>query len=206
MNLRKLFSRKATQTGPVAAAAAPAARDTDSEGSADAPSDGGGNVIAFPLRPDWYEFSPEARPAVTPDAVRFKGMMNEPEITAFFHENYFAYGRHNGSHYRNHEALEQGRQARIAQFQNVLTELFERKQTKINKLQSELLAIEGISPLTSAQLRLACEHLKRDIEVLREQSDLASSGKGWIREALNRYETGFAKGLREALEFDLLAR
>ena len=57
----------------------------------------------------------------------------------------------------------------------------------------------------SAQLRLACDHLQRDIRLLHEQVDAAATGKGWILEPLQRYHIGFTKGLREALEFELIA-
>jgi hypothetical protein len=35
--------------------------------------------------------------------------------------------------------------------------------------------------------------------------DRACEGKGWVLEALNQYQIGFGKGLREAVEFELLA-
>jgi hypothetical protein len=34
---------------------------------------------------------------------------------------------------------------------------------------------------------------------------LAEGGKGWVLEALNRYQMGFQKGMREAVEFELMA-
>ncbi len=42
-------------------------------------------------------------------------------------------------------------------------------------------------------------------DTLREQFESAGQGKGWVLEALNRYQIGFGKGLREAIEFELLA-
>ena len=167
------------------------------------------NVVTFPLRADWYESRLTQQPHVseepmTPDELRFRGLLTSPEIAAFFAENYFAYGRHNGANYRNHEALQQGRQERISRFQNIVEGMIGRRQTKIHKIKSELLAIEGISPLTTSQLNLAAEHLEGEIVSLREQIQLAYSGQGWVREALVRYETGFAKGMREALDFDML--
>jgi hypothetical protein len=44
------------------------------------------------------------------------------------------------------------------------------------------------------------------MNVLREQIALADSGKGWVLEALNRYQIGFGKGVREAIDFELLGR
>ena len=42
------------------------------------------------------------------------------------------------------------------------------------------------------------------MNTLRDQQALAAGGQGWVLEALNRYQIGFGKGLREALEFQLL--
>ena len=101
--------------------------------------------------------------------------------------------------------LDQGKQSITSQFQNKLTEVIERKQEKLNKLESEIIAIEGVSSAMSAQLRLACDQLRRDINLLQEQIAAAADGKGWILEPLQRYHIGFTKGLREAIDFELLA-
>ena len=209
MNLAKILFRKlagaaSTEAGPsTSSPAAEAAGPTNP--SAELP----GNVVSFPLRADWpggAESDGPHSPAPGPDEIRFKGLISAPELSRFFGTDFFAYGRHNGARCRNREALEQGRQERITQFQGAVATLIGRKQAKLDRLGMEMLAIEGISPVTSAQLRLAGEHLERDIRLLTEQTELAGTGNGWIREALHRYETGFARGLREALEFDLLVR
>lgn len=138
-------------------------------------------------------------------AYRFIGLTNAPELTSFFEENFFAYGRHAGANNRSQEALQLGRQEQIAKFQNRLNDLAERKQAKVNRLMSEMIAIDGVSPSISAQLRLAKEQLEREIVQLRDQMDLAAEGKGWILEALNRYQIGFLKGLQTVIDFELLA-
>lgn len=176
---------------------------------ADEPAVSADNVVALPAGLDdkWpgagVQDSPSASPA--PASFRFTGLMNAPELTAFFQENYFGLGRHNGAHYRTQEALELGRQSLIAKMQNALTDLAERRRAKMNRLQSEMIAIEGVSPSMSAQLRLACEQLQREMALLQDQVESAAAGKGWVLEALNRYQTGFAKGLREVIDFELLA-
>jgi len=166
------------------------------------------NVIALPIN-NWNGPTPIPDDTLpfqqVPPPIRFKGLLNAPELEAFFQENFFGYGRHTGSKFRTQEILDQGKQSITSQFQNKLTELIERKQEKLNKLQSEIIAIEGVSNSMSAQLRLACDHLQRDIRLLREQVEAAATGKGWILEPLQRYHIGFTKGLREALEFELIA-
>ena len=131
--------------------------------------------------------------------------MNAQEITDFFNENYFGLGRHNGSNFRTQEALDLGKRSLISRFQNTLADLLESKQAKINKLQNQLVAIEGISASMTKQLKLACEHVEREIQVLQDQIESASSQKGWVLEALNRYQLGFMKGLNDAIEFEFLA-
>jgi len=54
-------------------------------------------------------------------------------------------------------------------------------------------------------LQLACERLEREIGVLRSEILAAADGKGWILEALNQYQMGFLRGVKTAIEFQLLA-
>jgi hypothetical protein len=207
MNLAIRLFRKWTAAASTETAAASAAPAQEATSKAHPLSDMYGNVVSFPLRADWPAGAADdglGHPPGTPDDVRFKGLLGTPELSRFLGTDLFAYGRHNGARCRNREALEQGRQERITQFQGAVATLIGRKQAKLDRLGIEMLAIEGISPVTSAQLRLAGEHLERDIRLLTEQTELAGAGNGWIREALHRYESGFARGLREALEFDLL--
>lgn len=132
------------------------------------------------------------------------GLMDTFELKAFFAENFFGLGRHNGSTYRTQEALAQGKQGMVSRFQNTVATLIEQRQAKIDRLRNMQLQTEGVCATTAAQLDLAQSRLERDISVLREQIAQAENGKGWVLEALNRYQIGFGKGLREAIDFELL--
>lgn len=172
------------------------------------------NVVKLPVKPQKIDHSasgpleyppmPGVASGLAP--VRHKGLMNSPELEAFFQDNHFGLGRHNGASYRSHEALELGKRSLIARFHNVLGDLIARRQEKLNKMQMELIAIEGVSPTMSAQLRLACEQVQSEVVLLEKQVDLSDAGQGWVLDALNSYQIGFNKGLREALDFELLAR
>ena len=85
-----------------------------------------------------------------------------------------------------------------------MIDLVERRQTKHDRLKREVLKVEGLAGSIAAELNLACEHLEREMTTLRQQSDLAEQRKGWILDAINRYQSGFDRGVREALEFELL--
>jgi hypothetical protein len=39
---------------------------------------------------------------------------------------------------------------------------------------------------------------------LQTQIDLAEQGKGWVLAALNEYQIGYSKGLREAIDAEVL--
>lgn len=173
----------------------------------------GSNVIV--LQPQRQQPSaPDSQPSGNtprrdedaPAPKRIAGLMNTPELERFFQENHFGLGRHNGANYRSNEALELGKRSLIARFQNVIGELIARREQKRHKLQLELIGIEGISPTMSAQLRLAGEQLQKEVALLERQVTLAESGQGWVLDALNHYQIGFNKGLREAIEFELLDR
>lgn len=133
-----------------------------------------------------------------------RGLLDAPELRAFFTETHFGHGRHNGSNYRTQKSLELGQRALVSKFQNVLSELIERRQTKSERLTDKLLETEGICSTTTGRLREACTRLKREMAVLQEQSSYADERKGWVLEALNLYQIGFGKGMREAIEFELL--
>jgi hypothetical protein len=205
MNLRKMIF---WNTSPAAAADDPVTTPALAPAQiADALS----NVIQLPQRspldlPAGLE--PADTQAVTSksasNASQPAGLMDTFELKAFFAENFFGLGRHNGSTYRTQEALAQGKQGMVSRFQNTVATLIEQRQAKIDRLRNMQLQTEGVCATTAAQLDLAQSRLERDISVLREQIAQAENGKGWVLEALNRYQIGFGKGLREAIDFELL--
>lgn len=134
-----------------------------------------------------------------------KGLMNSPEIVSFFKSNYYGLGQHNGSNFRTQDALDLGKKSVVSKFQNTIADLLETKQTKINKLKNQLVAIEGLSTPMTQQLKQACDHLDREIRILNEQIEKAETQKGWVLKALNEYQIGFMKGVSDAIEFELLA-
>jgi hypothetical protein len=203
MNLRRLLSWKKPAAELSLETPEPVAPGSGDDKTAAA---GAGNVVAFPLRGESHEASGDVSASAMVGGQRSEALIGAPEFREFFEENHFGFGRHNGSHHRTHEALDLGRQERIARFQNITARLVAARQAKLSRLKAESIAVEGISPVTSAQLELACHHVAGEIQALREQAELASHGSGWVREALTRYEAGFTRGLREALDFDSLVR
>jgi hypothetical protein len=205
MNLRKMLF---WNTSPAAAADDPVTTPALAPAQvADALS----NVIQLPSRSPLdlpVGLEPADTQAVSPKSAsntpKPAGLMDTFELKAFFTENFFGLGRHNGSSYRTQEALAQGKQGMVSRFQNTVAALIEQRQAKIDRLRNMQLQTEGVCATTAAQLDLAQSRLERDISVLREQIAQAENGKGWVLEALNRYQIGFGKGLREAIDFELL--
>jgi len=136
--------------------------------------------------------------------TKAKGLMNAPELEAFFNTNQFGYGRHHGSHYRTQEALDRGLLTVVTGFQNIVADMAERRHARMAKLQQSRQEVATLSPAMAEKLRLACEQTQREIDVLTEQRALAEQRKGWVLDALNRYQLGFDRGVREALDFELL--
>ena len=87
-----------------------------------------------------------------------------------------------------------------------MSDLVERRRERINKLQLESVAINGVSDTISAQLSLACEQLQKDIVALERQAELSLKEQGWVLDALNQYQIGFSKGLREVVNFEMLSQ
>lgn len=140
----------------------------------------------------------------SPLVSRLPGLLDCAELVKFQTDNYFGLGCHNGAHYRTQEALEQGRLGIIARFQRVIETLIEKKTSELYRLQDTLLETEGLNRTVEKRLNLACERVSRDLAELKSQKTLADEGKGWVLDALNRYQIGYQKGLKESVQFDLL--
>lgn len=185
-----------------------AAFDNSTEGVAAAPAQDSEqqtaqtNVILLPTPEPNTNFAPEVQQS--PKLPKVKGLIESELVKAFFDQNHFGLGRHNGANYRTLDAMVFGRNGRIAEFRNVIQGTVDQIQAKIDRLASTQIQADGVCKSTSARLVLAINQLERDRKILFEQSELASDGKGWILEALNRYQAGFVKGMREAVEAELI--
>ncbi len=194
--LRKLFANQAATTNnPFESMAAEPAQVGEHQATQS-------NVIPLPILEPIDDFATGAQQS--PKQPQVKGLIGSELIKAFFDQNHFGLGRHNGTNYRTIDAMEFGRSGRIAEFKNATQGTIDRMQAKIDRLASTELGVAGVCKATTAQLALAISQLERDIAVLKEQSDLAAEGKGWVLEALNRYQAGFVKGMREAVEAELI--
>lgn len=173
--------------------------------------DGINNVISLPPRTP-FDVPPGLNAPLTDNLVsppgttsQSHGLLNAPVLIAFFADNHFGLGRHNGANYRTQEALALGKRTLGAKFQNALAALMAQKQAKADRLYDKLLETEGLCTTTTNRLRQACANIEREITQLNTQADLAIEGKGWVLLALNQFQIGFSKGLQEAVEFELLA-
>jgi len=81
----------------------------------------------------------------------------------------------------------------------------ERRVAEHFRLQDSQLETEGLDRGVERRLQLACERVEREIGVLRSEILAAAEGKGWVLQALNQYQIGFLRGVKTAVEFQLLA-
>lgn len=211
MNLRKMIFWNMLAT-PNTGGEAPVAgvAPVASAKAAELPQDAVSNVIQLPPRSPIDEPAGLAAPLATltqpaDTAPQPRGLLDAPEVKAFFANNHFGLGRHNGANYKTQEALALGSQSLVSKFQNALAGLVEQKQAKADRLRNTQLQTEGLCNTTTAQLNLSCTRLERDMAVLRDQMAQATAGKGWVLSALNEYQIGFNKGLREAIDFELIS-
>jgi hypothetical protein len=133
-----------------------------------------------------------------------KGPMAAKELTEFFSKNFINCGRYAGVTQQTQEAREQGLSAVISQFQNVIELVIDEKRSKLDSLLNQSAQTEGVSDIVSTQLHLAREKLDRDVLVLKEQFELSRERKGWVLAALNEFRIGFDRGLRDAINAELL--
>lgn len=192
MNLRK-FKFWGDQT--VSEAVPPAAAQSDTLN----------NVVQLPVSNALDKpMGLDSSELVLPQAKNPIGPMSADEIKVFFGVDYKAQGRYAGAIYKTNEALEHGKSVLIAHFQNAVSQVIDQKQAKVDGLKSMEIQTHGVSEVVTSQLRLACTRLERDIDTLVAQRELATEGKGWILSALNEYQIGFGKGMRAAIDAELL--
>ncbi len=200
MNLKKL--RFWNSQDQIESAAQPQEINDKSAPEQDALS----NVIKLPVANPFSQPEGLTEQFDAPKALTLKhlGVLDSVEIKEFFKQNHFGLGRHNGSVYRTQNSLELGKRNIVSEFQNILHELFERNRVKLQKLHLKSLETVGLCDVTSKMLDYAKESVQKDMELLSEQITLAENSRGWVLEALNSYQIGFGKGVREAIEFELI--
>ena len=138
------------------------------------------------------------------DKPEAKGLMCTFPLDQFFSQNFVSQGRYTGSLQKSRDALEQGLEGIIAQFQNMICMAMHEQQAKIDSLKRIEIQTEGVSVNSSDQLKFVCTSLEKKLFTLKEQSDLSGHRKGWVLAALNEYRIGFDRGLRESIDAELL--
>ena len=133
-----------------------------------------------------------------------RGLLDGPEIKGFLEKNHAASGRYQGSVYGTQESLKLGTAKLVSEFQNTLEELKERRKVEHQRLHMKLLETQGVASGTNEMLEFAKATVSQELDLLESQIAAAEAGKGWIEEALNCYKLGFNRGIREAIEFDLI--
>ncbi len=206
MNIRRAFNFLNRQSSSTHSPQPPNSGSTDSEQGFERTIDSFSNVVQLPAgtpldTPAGLVSQSSSMPVETTKPL---GLLDAPELQAFFSDNHFGLGRHNGAQYKTNDALELGRQTLVSKFQNTLELLIAQKQAKVDALRNMALQTQGVCATVTSQLNLACQRLERDISSLHTQFELAEDGKGWVLKSLNEYQTGFGKGLREAVDMELL--
>ena len=72
------------------------------------------------------------------------------------------------------------------------------------EIEIKKIQIRGLSESVTEELIQKSEQHKRDLSVLNEQSNLVIEYKGWVAEAVNKYQAGYKNGIREAIEMNFL--
>ena len=133
-----------------------------------------------------------------------KGLLHAAPIAEFFSRNFVTSGRYAGATQGTVEARDQGTATVIAQFQSALHAVIDEKRSVLAKIKDFAAQSNGVSDVVSTRLHLAIEKLERDLLELNQQLALAEGHRGWILSALNEYRLGFDRGLREAVDAELI--
>jgi hypothetical protein len=168
-----------------------------------APAPAAGNVVPFPGTVSPPNMNGEDLVVPSSDK-RTKGILNTPELVAFFADSFYGHGRHGGSRSMSNDALTSGKAAIVSRFQNTLADLIGRRRAKVDLLELHSIRIEGVASTLTNEIALAGDHLRREITQLEEQVVMAGEQRGWVLDALNRFHQGFENGIRDALNFDSL--
>ncbi len=224
MQFLRLFTRTATAAlAPAAEGSYGGARRTEAPGANEPSAQGFGKVraAADALQPSADGVAAPESFAGVPDApwqgdsnaadftrprppLRTPGLLSTPELAAYFGTNHHASGRYHGCRYRSEHAREQGLAALVTTFQNTVSEMTERRLARIDRLRLSEHDVAGLGEDLSRKIDLACAQTLREVDALREQHALAGQRQGWVLDALNRYRLGFDRGVRDAVDFELL--
>ncbi len=164
-------------------------------------------VIPFPARMGTHTAAlPDASLSYNPVPVpaKFRGTLDLEEVTSFLNGDWFAQGRNTGAHMKSVEALERDKKMLTSHFRNILETLIERRREKKKRIQYEELVAQGTSNIVTQHLRLCIEHLDAEIEILQTQTTLSFQDAGWVKAVIDQFESGFLRGLQDALSFELL--
>ena len=140
---------------------------------------------------------------ISRDTAKF-GPMSCEEVSQFFSRNFVNCGRYTGSMERTQDSLELGLKTIIAQFQNVLAVVIGRIQSMIHDLKNIEAQTDGLSSSLKNQLELKRDKFLKELSILEEQLSLSEERKWWVLSALNEYRIGFDRGLREAIDAEIL--
>jgi hypothetical protein len=143
----------------------------------------------------------QSKPHSSP-AVKFHGVLDSPELKAYLSQNFFVFGRYNGARYQTKQALDTGREAVISNFINVLEQLSQKHHAKRDAIERSQHGVSTLSAELSSRLELSLRQNDRVIQLLEQQVVAARSGEGWIAAALREYESGFTRGVHDAVDFD----
>lgn len=132
-----------------------------------------------------------------------RGLLAEDDLRVFFKNNYFGLGQHNGINFQSAEAEELGKDSIVSRFINVVETLIEKRKSRIAQLNHSVIQVGKQASVVSLQLENLKNELSREIELLERQAILANERKGWVLQALNLYQLGFAKGVREAIDTEI---
>jgi hypothetical protein len=165
-------------------------------------------VIPFPARIGAHSASlPDASLSYNPVPVpsKFRGTLDLEEVNLFLNGDWFAQGRNTGAYMKSVEALERDKKMLTSQFRNILETLIERRREKKKRIQYEEIVAQGTSNIVTQQLRLCIDHLDAEIEIFQAQSTLSFQEAGWVKAVIDQFESGFLRGLQDALSFELLS-
>lgn len=133
---------------------------------------------------------------------KFEGVLDSPELKSYLSQNFFGFGRHNGVRYQTKQALTTGQGAVISNFINILEQLAEKHRAKRDAMERRQHDVSALSPELGSRLELALRQNDRVIQLLERQVVAARTGEGWISAPLAEYESGFTRGVHDAVDFD----
>ncbi|SIQ53368.1 hypothetical protein [Pontibacter lucknowensis] len=139
-----------------------------------------------------------------PESDKFQTATSPTKLSVFLGRDFHNMGKRDGYLYHSKETLENWKRKTRAEFHIIMDQMIQEKKEQRLTYLNHLASVGAMHETTSIQLSNMMEELNTSIAQLDKQKELAVEDEGWIMGAIHDYYHGYAQGLNDYLEGEIL--